>query len=254
MFRATNPRAAETEQKEGREQKGKEKSKPDEDDEGNEDEYQLCPEHMRKSYESKGCDHTLIFSIKDIHNHACPCEEVLHVKRQGNCRECAAKEPVGPVMSLATFEGILREAGVTEEEMAEMRNRDRGEGNEGKVEGEGEGGKEEEVNGKAASSTGITNQEAHAHSAREHGTQVIHYICGCSHTVIFNNDHDGDQQEVPGHAQAGVMCGRCLDSEGLGRNAVLDEEELKKLVEELKAEKLELEAELRGDCSGTSGF
>ncbi|RDI83042.1 hypothetical protein Vi05172_g6930 [Venturia inaequalis] len=201
-----------------------------------------------------GCDHTLIFSIKDIHNHACPCEEVLHVKRQGNCRECAAKEPVGPVMSLATFEGILREAGVTEEEMAEMRNRDRGEGNEGKVEQASEGGEEEEVNDKAASSTGITNQEAHAHSAREHGTQVIHYICGCSHTVIFNNDHDDDQQEVPGHAQAGVMCGRCLDSEGLGRNAILDEEELKKLVEELKADKLELEVELRGDCGGTSGF
>ncbi|TLD27688.1 hypothetical protein E2P81_ATG10976 [Venturia nashicola] len=124
----------------------------------------------------EGCGHTHIFSIKNTHNHACPCEQVLHVERQGNCWECAVKEPVVPVMSRAAFEGVLRDAGVTEEEMAAMRNRDRKEGEEGESE-KVEGKEEEEVSDNSAQDGDSESREnsEDGHSPKEHGTQVIHY-------------------------------------------------------------------------------
>lgn len=94
--------------------------------------------------------------------------------------------------------------------------------------------------GQTALSAEAADKEAHFHSDGEHGTQVIHYICGCSHTVFFNNDDvddDDSQLKVPEYSHAGVVCGRCLEREKLGRIAVVDVEELEKMVEELAFEK-----------------
>lgn len=227
-------------------------------------------------------------------------------------------------MSRATFEGILRDAGVTEGEMGRMREaRERAEEGRGdeKEEGEKEEDKDEEVsnnsaqdrdsegracspkdnedgrrkwpwetyvegvwiehcdgggawyfegqnkgyeydehgdqkhpwdfeNGntvpcfegrskeKAVPNTKAADKEAQSLTSEQHSTQVIHYICGCSHTVFFNDDDDDKSQpKVPEHSHAGVMCARCLERQKLWRVASTEIEELQKAVDEMAIEK-----------------
>lgn len=137
--------------------------------------------------------------------------QVLHVTMEGKCCQCISLDHMegAPVMDVGFEKGLLAEL-----------NKEEGKGNK---ESKGENGE-------------ATNEEKDRCFSEEHDSQVIHYICGCSHTVFFLRDGSAEM-EVPKHSRAGVMCGRCLERELLGRVVYVDVEEVERMVQELAIEK-----------------